>query len=379
MKGLMVVLLSATILGCGGGGTIKTENNTSPNPNPTPTPPSKVVTWQPTAGGNWPVSTPSAEGLDQNKIIAAYNAGAAVSGLQSMLVMRRGQLVAETYYGSRTATTQFQLRSATTTVMANLIGIAIAQGKIRSVNQPITDFLSKDYAALLTNKGGITIAHLLTMSSGISWDETTVDGYTPFATAADPTRYVLQQGVLNAPGTRFNYNSGGMHLLSVIISKATGMTTAQYAQQVLFTPLGISNYQWEMLTDGFNNGASGLQLTARDFAKLAVLWQQDGVWQSKRVLPAGWQDLAKSLSQTQSRQIGGLAVNGYGYGWWLAQSGSPGNPAQLAWGWGGQFALTIPALDFTVITLADPKPSNVALQEGNIMSLLYRQILPAIQ
>ncbi len=371
MKGLMVVLFSATLLGCGGGGTIDEGNGSNP--------PSKVVTWQPTAGGNWPVSTPSAEGLDQNKIIAAYNAGASVNGLQSMLVLRRGQLVAETYYGNRNASTLFQLRSVTKTVMGNLIGIAISQGKISSVNQPITDFLTKDYAALISAKGGITIANLLTMSSGISWNESTAAGYNAFATAADPARYVLQQPMLNSPGSRFNYNSGGMHLLSVILTKATGMPTLQYAQQVLFTPLGISSFKWEVLGDGFYNGGAGLELTARDFAKLAVLWQQNGVWQGKRLLPAGWQDLAATASQNPTRALGGLAVNGYGYGWWLAPSGNPGYPAQLAWGWGGQFALTIPALDFSVITLADPQPANVNQQEGNIMGLVYQQILPAFQ
>lgn len=371
MKGRFSVLLAVVLWGCGGGGTIESGSGSNP--------PSQVVTWQPTAGGNWPVSTPSAEAIDQNKIIAAYNAGASVNGLYSMLVMRRGQLVAETYYGNRNSSTLFQLRSATKTVMANLIGIAISQGKISSVNQPITDFLSKDYANLLSNKGGITIAHLMTMSSGISWNESTSAGYNAFATAPDPARYVLQQGMLNTPGSRFNYSSGGMHLLSVILTKATGMSTSQYAQQVLFSPLGISNHKWEVLGDGFNNGGAGLELTARDFAKLAVLWQQDGIWQNKRVLPAGWQDLAKTVSQNPTRELGGLAVNGYGYGWWLAQSGNPGNPAQLAWGWGGQFALTIPALDFTVITLANPQPTNVNLQEGNIMGLVYQQILPAIQ
>lgn len=375
MKGRFSLVLAVALLGCGGGGTIESGSGSGSGSNP----PSQVVTWQPTAGGSWPVSTPSAEGLDQNKIIAAVNAGAGVNGLYSMLVMRRGQLVAETYYGNRNASTLFQLRSSTKTVIANLIGIAISQGKISSVNQPITDFLSKDYADLLSNKGGITIAHLMTMSSGISWNESTADGYNAFASAPNPARYVLQQGMLNSPGSRFNYNSGGMHLLSVILTKATGMSTSQYAQQVLFTPLGISNFKWELLGDGFINGGAGLELTARDFAKLAVMWQQDGIWQNKRILPAGWQDLAKTASQNPTRSLGGLAVNGYGYGWWLAQSGNPGHPAQLAWGWGGQFALTIPPLDFTVITLANPQPSNVNLQEGNIMGLVYQQILPAIQ
>ena len=87
------------------------------------------MTWRPTEGVNWPVNTPSAEGIDQNKIISAYNAGAGVNGLQSMLVLRRGQLVAETYYGNRSAGTLFQLRSVTKTVMANLVGIAISQGE----------------------------------------------------------------------------------------------------------------------------------------------------------------------------------------------------------------------------------------------------------
>ena len=104
-----------------------------------------------------------------------------------------------------------------------------------------------------------------------------------------------------------------MHLLSVILTKATGMPTSQNAQQVLFTPLGITSYKWEALRDGYINGGAGLELTARDFAKLAVLWQQDGVWQSKRVLPAGWQSLAATSMQNPGRKLSGL-----GFKWlWL--------------------------------------------------------------
>ncbi len=367
---LIMLMIVGGLVACGGGGSIEQPSNL--------TPPAKPLSWQPTSGGNWPVSPPAAEGINQNQLVAAYTAGTAIGGLRALLVLRRGQLVAEAYYGEQNAATLFALGAVTNTVVADLIGIAIAERKISSINQPISDFLSRDYGSLLSNKGDITIAHLLAMSSGISWNETTGNSYQQFLGDPDPTRYVLQQAMLNTPGSRFNYNSGAAHLLSVILTKATGMSTSQYAQKVLFTPLGITQSQWDILADGYVNGAGGLALSARDFAKIAVLWQQQGVWQGKRLLPAGWSETTLSSQQPREQNIGGLPIVGYGFGRWLAKH-SQNSQAALAWGAGGQFALVLTPLDATVISLADPAASNRNQQEGNIMRLIYQQLLPAFQ
>jgi CubicO group peptidase (beta-lactamase class C family) len=366
----LLALSFSLLFGCGGGGS---GENAAPAPVvETPT----SINWQPTASADWQVSTATAEGLNSTLLDQAYQAGRNENGLYAVLVAKRGLLVGEAYYSNKTANDLLHLRSVTKTLMSTLIGIAIAERKIQSIDQPISDFLRADYGSLLNNKADISIRHLLTMSSGISWDESTLSGYTDWETAADPTRYVLERALLNSPGLQFNYNSGASHLLSVILTKATGVSTESYAQTKLFTPLGISRWNWPKLRDGFTNGAAGLQLTARDLTKLAVLWQQQGRWQQQQLVPASYLLTAAEPQLALRSAVGGLNLSGYGWLWWLGADN--GRALQLAWGYGGQFALTLPAQDVTVLVMGNNVPANVRDQERRLMELVVQKILPAI-
>lgn len=366
-----LLLLSFSLLfGCGGGGT---GSIAAPAP---VSEQSTSVNWQPTAGSDWQVSTAAAEGLNSTLLDQAYQAGRTENGLYAVLVAKRGLLIGEAYYGNKTANDLLHLRSVTKTLVSTLIGIAIAERKIQSLDQPIRDFLRQDYGSLLNNKSDITLRHLLTMSSGISWDESTLTGYTDWENSADPTRYVLERALLTTPGMQYNYNSGASHLLSVILTKATGVSTESYAQTKLFTPLGISRWNWPKLRDGFSNGAAGLQLTARDLTKLAVLWQQQGRWQQQQLIPASYLLTAAEPQLGLRASVGGLDFTGYGFLWWLGAHN--GRALQLAWGYGGQFALTLPAQDVTVLVMGNNVPSNVRDQERRLMELVVQKVLPAI-
>ena len=368
--GLLAICLS--IFGCGGGGSSTENVNTSPV-GQTPT----LINWQPVAAADWPVSTAGAEGLNVTLLDQAYQAGKNENGLYAILVVKRGLLVGEAYYSNKSVSDLLHLRSVTKTLMSTLIGIAIAERKIQSIDQPISDFLAAEYGSLLSNKGDITLRHLLTMSSGISWDESTLTGYTDWEGSADPTRYVLERPLFTTPGAQYNYNSGASHLLSVILTKATGMTAESYAQTKLFTPLGISRWQWPKLRDGYHNGAAGLQLAARDLGKLALLWQQQGRWNQLQLVPSSYLMTAAEPQRNLKAEVGGLSLNGYGLLWWLGTDN--GRPFQLAWGYGGQFAITLPGQDVTVLVMANNVPDNVRDQERRLMELIVQKILPAIR
>ncbi len=365
----LLALSFSLLFGCGGGGS---GENAAPPVVAVPA----TFSWQPTASADWQVSTATAEGLNSTLLEHAYQAGRNENGLYAVLVAKRGLLVGEAYYSNKTANDLLHLRSVTKTLMSTLIGIAIAERKIQSIDQPISDFLRADYGSLLNNKADISIRHLLTMSSGISWDESTLSGYTDWETAADPTRYVLERALLHSPGLQFNYNSGASHLLSVILTKATGVSTESYAQSKLFTPLGISRWNWPKLRDGFTNGAAGLQLTARDLTKLAVMWQQQGRWQQQQLVPASYLLTAAEPQLALRSTVGGLNLTGYGLLWWLGADN--GRALQLAWGYGGQFALTLPTQDVTVLVMGNNVPANVRDQERRLMELVVQKILPAI-
>lgn len=369
---LSFAVVSALLLllsGCGGG---------NGSTQPAVAVPTASVQWQATENPQWPVSTASAEGLNATLLNQAYQAGATTSGLYAMLVIRRGRLVAEAYYQNRRAADLYQLRSVTKTLLSNLVGLAIRDGHIQSLQQPINELLPQRYRALLNGKAPVTVADLLTMRSGFSWDENTTSGYNNWVLSADPARYLLERPQSQPPGSTFSYNSANFHLLSVILTEVTGMATRDYAVSRLFNPLGISQFRWEKLGDGYDNGGAGLELSARDLAKLALLWQQQGLYNGQQLLPAAYQQMAAELQQASERNYGGLQIRGYGLGWWLyQQSASPAG--QLGWGHGGQFVVTVPAQELTLVLLSNHQTTNAIVQEQAVLQLVSQYLLPAVQ
>lgn len=361
--------LALFLSACGGG----SSDNTASTP---PPPASTNVIWQATSGNGWQSSTAEAENFNRTILDQAFQSGENLPSLYAMVVVRNGLLVGEAYYHGKTSADLLQTRSITKTVMMLLIGKAISQGHIQSIEQPISDFLEEDYAALLTDKADIRIRHLLTMTSGISWDESTTAGYNNWVLSEDPTRYVLQRAMSSAAGTSFNYNSAAVHLLSVIVQKATAMPTSDYAQQELFSPLGINSAEWELLKDGYINGGAGLTISARDLAKIGLLIQQQGQWQQQQLVPANWLQLAASPHTTARNQLANLNLSNYGYLWWLGSLS--GQQAQLAWGFGGQFILTLPEKNLTLVLLQNHSSGTSSQQQQQGMQLLQQILTSAL-
>ena len=358
------LLLSLSLAACGG--------DSSP-----PSAETNVdINWQPIANAGWDTSTAAAEALDAARLQQAFNAAADLSPLYALLVVRNGKLVGEAYYHNQQRDNLQHLRSVTKTITMLMLGKAIEQGFIQSVNQPLSDFFAAEYQNLLSDKGDITIAHLLDMSSGIEWDESTAQGYNDWVQAADPIAYVLQRSVNTTPGSAFNYNSGTSHLLSYIISAATGQTLEAYTLQQLFIPLGISRYEWETLPDNLTNGAAGLTLSARDLAKIGLLLQQQGQWQGQQLVSASWIMQAATVSQAFNDSLGGLTLRGYGRQWWLGQTAQA--DFQLAWGYGGQFVMTLPEHNLTLVLYQNYRNTQAG-QSDRAMQLIRQHILPAIQ
>src|SRR5262249_18040106 len=138
------------------------------------------------------------------------------------------------------------------------------------------------------SKAGITVDNLLTMTSGFAWDESTPAGYNEWALASDQINFLLARSLSDSPGTRFNYNSAAVHLLAAGLSQATSRTAQDFADENLFTPLGIRDRTWEVDNRGYNNGGAGLSLRSRDLAKIGQLVLQDGNSAARSVVPAAW-------------------------------------------------------------------------------------------
>jgi CubicO group peptidase (beta-lactamase class C family) len=348
-------------------------------PEPTPAASPDQATLWPTSG--WTMATPEAEGLDAG-VLSALDAEFAAGGhgyVDSMLVIRRGRLVYERSYTHdyrALFTGQDQTRgpynyydpdwhpyrdgdlhtmqSASKSVTSALVGIAIGRGELPGVQAKIAPYFSDfRFKSDRPRWEAMTLEHLLTMTTGIRWDESTIAYTDPANSCAgmeksdDWIQFVLDQPMATDPGTTFVYNSGATQLLSYLIKKTTGREAHDYAREHLFTPLGIDRFYWKQTPKGLADTEGGLYLTPRDLAKFAYLYLRDGMWEGKRILPEGW-------AAASTRPLVGTGINPakerkYGYQWWLLPHTAEGRYAYAAIGYGGQLAIVVPELDLIAV------------------------------
>ncbi|MHA1551359.1 MAG: serine hydrolase domain-containing protein [Candidatus Heimdallarchaeaceae archaeon] len=235
--------------------------------------------------------------------------------IESLLVIKDGYLVVEEYLQEDTAETRQIVYSVTKSFMSTLIGIAIDEDYIESVNQKMFDFL---YDASIPNielKENITIYHLLTMTSGIAWNENVpfdspLNNKTQMKASDNWVEYVLSCEMDCEPGTTFNYNTGGSHLLSAILEEAIGNSSLEYATEHILDSLGISNISWFQDPQGIYFGGSLLELLPRDMAKFGYLFLNNGSWDGTQIISKEWvQDAANATIYVNSEYS-------YGYQWW---------------------------------------------------------------
>jgi CubicO group peptidase (beta-lactamase class C family) len=323
---------------------------------------------------SWPTSSPEDQGMYSRMVAEAFAYGRDSGGdLNSMLVIRHGVLVAEGYYYPSYPGYAQPLYSATKSVLSALIGIAIGEGAIRGVDQPVMEFFP-DYVPeyLDEHKQRITIYHLLTMTSGLDWRELepfTGDSSERMQSTANWALYVLDLPMAYEPGIMFNYSTGNSQLLSAILQKATGRTALEYAREKLFRPLGIRDFSWMEDPVGVTFGGSGLYLTPRDMAKIGYLYLRNGVWEGRQIVPADW--VAMSTAAHFLCRYGQMAGWGYGYQWWIV-SGMPYDTYD-ARGHLGQHILVVPALDLVVVIASREETGSLPIY------LMQRFLIPAVQ
>lgn len=234
------------------------------------------------------------------------------------------------------------LQSVTKSVTATLFGIALQRGDLESLDQPLLSFFDDyDLSNVDERLHQATLEDLLTMRSGIEWHETdrpidSTNTTFQLEVSDDWIQFTLDQPTDAAPGEKWAYNSGGSHLMSGIIEKATGQFVTEYAEAHLFGPLGIKDSHWKTTPKGFPDTEGGLYLEAEQLAKIAYLYLQDGVWEGERILPAGWAGTATDRHVEQVNPQGW----GYGYQWWRLDRN--GKAVWAGLGFGGQFLLVVP-------------------------------------
>ena len=294
----------------------------------------------------WAMSTPEAQGFDRDLLAAAFaDADEAVPNIRALLAVRNGRLVAEAYFGGMHRDSAFDMRSVTKTVTALLVGLASDRGLV-DPDDLMTDRLP--HPSRRSEHDGIRVRDLLTMTSGIQWSDE--EDFGPWVRSGRPVGYVLDLPIVAPPGRRFIYNTGGSHLLTVIVQNVVEGSALELAERELLGPLGIGNKRWPVMQDSVIVGGAALALRPRDAAKLGQLLLQGGRSGSRQIVSRAW-------VETQIGQLVALGDLGYvlrdaGYGyqtWSDRQGGGDGVSAFVMWGYGGQFVWVVPDRQLVVV------------------------------
>ena len=313
---------------------------------------------------DWRTSSPGKQGMDGSLLVKALDVARRQNAdLHSVLVIRHGFIVMERYFPPWTISSPHELYSCTKSFVSTLAGIAAGKGGFPKLTEPILGLIpGLRPADFDRKKRAITLENMLTMSSGLGWveaDETYRAMY--IAGRSDWAKFVLDLPMVEEPGKRFNYSSGGSHIIVLIIQAATGMDLARFAQQELFDPLGIRQPAWDRSPAGDPIGGWGLRLTPRDMAKLGYLFLNGGTWDGQQLVPADW------VRTATAKHIDAAPGWSYGYLWWVDTQ----VPLFAALGRYGQAIYIIPSHDLVVVFTA--RMDDNALE----MRLVKEYIVPA--
>ncbi len=322
--------------------------------------------------------------------------------VHSMIIFKDGKLVFEEYFqGHRykwdganhhgewiswDKSTLHGAKSVSKSITSICIGIAIDKGFIESVHQSVFDYLPDHQYLKASGKERITIEHLLTMTSGLKWDEwgaslssETNDIVGIWFQDKDPITFILEKPLINNPGTTFTYSGGNTIILGEIIKNASNMELDKFSEEYLFKPLKIDSSNWGLR---YNNGVieagGGLEITPRDMAKIGVMFLNNGTFNGKQIISKQWIEKSTTLySNNTNIDIPGHASgsHGYSYSWWLKSYKKSGEEINMyhAVGWGGQEIIILPELNAVVVFTGGNYIPNV-----KVIEILEEYILPAI-
>ncbi|MRI01687.1 serine hydrolase [Kriegella sp. EG-1] len=325
----------------------------------------------------WKANNLLAKGIDTTHIHNLFNKVKNKDNkLHSVLIIKNNELIIEEYFNGTNINKPHDLRSATKSIQSILMGIAIDQGYIENINDPIFKYLKRPIPNknLDLRKSKITIKHLLTMSSGLDcndWDKSSKGQEDKVYKKKNWLQYTVNLPIINDPGTVSNYCSMGAILIAEIISQASGMTIIEFAKKYLFNPLEIKNLSWEHTSKGeIIPSAKRLYMTSRDMAKIGQLVLNQENWNEDQIISKKWIDEATS----PKTKISGI---NYGYFWWNISFKVHENNivSKVATGNGGQYIMIFPDLELVAVFTGGAYNS----QEDKIpFAIMQEIILPTL-
>ena len=307
--------------------------------------------------------------LAQPQLPDARTAAVALPQLHSLLVSHRGRIVLEYYAPGQGATRPANIKSASKSVIAALVGIAIDRGLIRGVDEPIVRWFPELKRDSDKRKQQITIEDLLTMRSGL--ESTSGESYGRWVSSRNWVRYALERPLVSEPGTSMEYSTGTSHILSAILTRATRRSTHQFANEAIAKPTGITFAPWPRDPQGIYLGGNEMLMTPRQMVAFGELWLNRGRAGARQVVSAHWVDTA-CVPRTRSRWD---PDREYGYGWWIQDF--DGHDACFAWGFGGQYIMVFRDLQLVVAVTSSTAVSDERHgYRRQLFDLLEDHVLP---
>jgi CubicO group peptidase (beta-lactamase class C family) len=298
------------------------------------------------------------------------SAAAEMPRLHSLIVSRRGQVLVERYFNGARSSRPANIKSASKSIISALVGIAIERKLLSGVKQTIGPFFPELSSPSDAPKRAIAIEDLLTMRAGL--ESTSNRNYGAWVQSRNWVRFVLSRDLIEPPGVQMEYSTGSTHLLSAILTKATGTSTWQFAQDALARPLGFSLSPWTRDPQGIYFGGNEMVMTPKHMLAFGELYRNNGRFGDTQIVPEGWvrESLRPRTRSPRNNQ-------GYGYGWWSRDFA--GYETFFAWGYGGQYIFIVPELDVVVVTTSSTAVGEERRSHRRtIFDLLEQSILPAV-
>ena len=336
---------------------------------------SDAATYWPDA--TWRSARPLDVDVDESRVngMLARITGGEFGAVHGLVVVRKGYVIVDTSFGGWDRDSIHTMQSVTKSVTSLAAGIAIDRGLIR-LDETVAELLSSygPFANDDSRKRAMTVRDVLTMRTGLDWSEDPYAG-SPLerlnTSQTDWLRLVVDWPMRERPGTRWEYNSGGVIALGGGIGLAAGMNAADFVRQYLFRPIGITDDKWARgFPDLLPHMGGGLFMTTRDLARVGYLVLRNGRWKDAQVVPADWIAASTRVAVTSPRTLDGRRFD-YGYLWWLL----PADGVIAASGALGQWLFVVPKYDLVVAINANIETGNVA--GGSDM--LINHLLPAMQ
>lgn len=342
---------------------------------------------------DWRIGSLTETDLDSLKVseIETHILDSTYRNIHSVLIVKDQKLVYEKYFqgyeydyraeGLRGELIQFDKEtahntaSATKSVTSLLVGQAIDKGFIEDSNSKVFSFFPTYSMLNDSTKKRISLANLLTMRSGLKWNEQDVfyteveNDIVQLFITSDPIEFILSKPIIHEPGTNWYYNGGGTNLLGEIIQQSSGLKLDEFGEKYLFEPLGIDGYAWTSIKPDLIYASGDMKLKPRDMAKLGQLVLDDGKWNGNQVVSSKW------IREMTEHSVVFSQTRGYAYHWWVQpyKSGSENIVSIYADGWGGQRIMVFPTKNMVVVFTG-----GNYLEQHPLDEIVSKYILPSL-